>query len=207
MLRRAYHEASGELGMATTARLFVREAAAVGGDDAVERLRVASGSAYPVLDAIARGWLAGERAAAPRVDELAAILADVTSVVFVGVEAEWLDAVVPTLARSRLAMLLPNAFPADRRRLADNLGPAVTVTDLDSFVSRGGRRSALVAFSYGVRDGRAFVLPEWLRATGPDVRTLFRDLVAWDVLPAGLSLYPRWLVEAPATDFTAVARG
>jgi len=44
------------------------------------------------------------------------------------------------------------------------------------------------------------VLPLWLRACGADVRAQFRSLVAWNVLPSPLDLYPRRLVEVDADE-------
>jgi hypothetical protein len=50
------------------------------------------------------------------------------------------------------------------------------------------------------------VLPAWVRATGEDVRTQFRSLLAWNVLQAPMFVYPRWLVEVDAASFTHVFR-
>jgi hypothetical protein len=46
-----------------------------------------------------------------------------------------------------------------------------------------------------------------VRVCGEDVRTQFRSLVAWDVLPHPFFVYPRWLVPAALSTFSAVVRG
>ena len=73
--------------------------------------------------------------------------------------------------------------------------------DLHTFA---GPRSVAMTFAYGVDHGTTYVVPEWLRAMGPDTRPHFRELLAWNVLPFPMRRYPRWLAEAPTATFTGV---
>src|SRR5436305_1814098 len=58
-LDQAFGAVAGELGMATASWLFVRAVARCSGDEGVAVLADRVGGAFTVLDAVARGWLAG----------------------------------------------------------------------------------------------------------------------------------------------------
>lgn len=201
----AFHLAAGELGMASASWLFVKEVADVGGDDAVLRLRDALGRTFPVLDAVAEEWLDGARD--PRTDPTFVLDAcrGATKLVVVGLESAFLDALVPRLGDTALVLVQQSSFDPDWARVLANLGPNALAADLAGFQGHGGRSSVLLTFGYGRRSDAAYVVPEWMRAIGGDVRTQFRSIVLWDVLGRTPYLYPRWLVEAPLDDFSHVA--
>lgn len=200
-LEGAFRLASSELGMCSAAWLFVREAAAVGGERAVEDLRAGLGRAFPVLDAVAGRVLEG--GARPSVDPVAVVAAcaGVERLVVVGLEADHLDALAAALPDVRLSLLRHEHDEVDWARVAANY-PGAALVDLAGFQRESGRRSALVTFVYGALPERAFVHPVWLRAFGADVRTQFRVIVGWDVLGAPPAVYPRWLAETGAQDFS-----
>jgi hypothetical protein len=60
----------------------------------------------------------------------------------------------------------------------------------------------LLTFVYGATESQVFVLPAWLRTTGPDVRMQFRSLLGWRILDVPLEIYPRWLVAADVSTLT-----
>lgn len=202
-LDQAFGAVAGELGMATSAWLFVRAVARCAGDRGVEGLADTAGPEYPVLDAVARGWLEGARE--PVVDAGPALdaIGSATRLVVVGVEAAYLDALVARVNPAvKIATIAHSPFPVDWDRVLDNYGGRVERVDLDTFQHWAGGKSALLTFAYGRQDSRTTVAPLWLRACGADVRAQFRALVAWNVLAAPLQLYPRWLVEVEVESFT-----
>ena len=67
-----------------------------------------------------------------------------------------------------------------------------------------GGRSAFLTFVYGGDRHVVHASPQWLRISGPDVRTLFRSLIAWDVLGGAPEVYPRWFAEVDRTTFSEV---
>lgn len=201
----AFRLAAGELGMASAAWLFVEEAAAVGGDDAVRGLRDTLGRNWPVLDAVCAGWLDGVRPAAPEVGELLALLRGAARLVVVGLEARWLDALVAALPpETRVALVQTSALDTDWARVVANYGGRVTLLRLADFQAWAGPRSVLLTFAYGRSGSQVFVLPSWLRVAGADVRLQFRTLVGWRVLQVPMAVYPRWLVATDADTFTAL---
>lgn len=201
----AFHLAAGELGMASASWLFVKQVAEIGGDEAVVSLRDALGRGFPVLDAVAAEWLEGART--PAVDPSFVLDAcrGATRLVVVGLESAFLDALVPRLGDTVLVLVEQSSFDPDWARVRANLGPDALACDLAGFQRYGGRSSVLLTFGYGRREDAAYVVPEWMRVIGADVRTQFRSIVLWDVLGRTPFLYPRWLVEAPLGDFTHVA--
>lgn len=204
-LEQAFRVACGELGHCSAAWLFVREVAAEGGAATVEALRDGLGRAFPVLDAVARRWLDGVTAPSVEVEPLLAACAGAERVLVVGLEATHLDALVPRLpAGVRIGLVLQGALDADWERVLANFGGRVEGTALGEFQRWAGARSVLVTFGYGVLGGRIHVNPAWVRVSGPDVRTQFRGLVAWDVLGAPMFVYPRWLASVPVEDFSRV---
>jgi len=206
----AFRLAAGELGFCSASWLFARSLAEEGGDEAVRALRDAVGRSYSVLDAVAAQWLAGARApsVAAGAEAVARACAGAARVLVAGIEADHLDALVPLLPGARVALLTESIFAADWERILSNYGGRVEATDLSRFQSLAGRSSAIVAFVYGGQGpDRVNVLPSWLRLLGPDVRTQFRSIVGWDVIDRPLEVYPRYLVEAPASDFTSLVRG
>lgn len=202
-LDQAFGAVAGELGQSTSAWLFVQAVARCAGDRGVEGLAEAAGAEFPVLDAVARGWLSGarERVIDPR--PVLDAIGSATRVVVVGVEATFLDALVARMDPAvKIAMIAHSAFAADWDRVLDNYGGRVERVDLDTFQHWAGGKSALLTFAYGREDSRTAVAPLWLRACGADVRAQFRALVAWNVLQAPLLLYPRWLVEIEVDSLT-----
>lgn len=208
-LDQAFSLAAAELGMASAAWLFAEEVHQGEGVNGIQQLRDALGRRWPVLDAICAAWLAGARA--PRVDatSLLARLEGVTRVVVVGLEARWLDALMVTLPASvRVGLVKHSEFSPDWDRVTANLGGRVELLELADFQGWAGQRSALLSFVYGTGDGAGvFALTAWVRVSGPDVRTQFRDLIGWDVLQVPLSIYPRWLVAVAPGDFTQLEFG
>lgn len=201
----AFLVAAAELGMCSAAWLFVREVAAEGGEALVAELRDELGRSYPILDAVARAWLAGNRS--PQVEPSGVLRAcqGATQLIIVGVEASFLDALLPRLEPAACATLLKHSsFETDWGRVIANHAGRLETADMASFQSLAGRRSALLTFLYGTRGERTWVDPTWLRVMGSDVRMQFRSIIGWDVLGHLSYLYPRWLVEAPLTDFSDV---
>ena len=202
-LDQAFGAVAGELGQSTSAWLFARAVARCAGDGAVGALADAAGAQFPVLDAVARGWVAGMREQNVAPTPALAAIGKATRLVVAGVEASYLDALVARLDPTvKVAMIAHSPFPVDWDRVLDNYGGRVERVDLDTFQHWAGGRSALLTVAYGRQDSRTVVGPLWLRACGADVRAQFRALVAWNVLRAPLLLYPRWLVEVEVDSFT-----
>ena len=202
-LDQAFGAVAGELGQSTSAWIFVRAVARCAGDRGVEQLADTAGARFVVLEAVARGWLAGVRE--PIVDARPALdaIGSATRLVVVGVEAAYLDALVARIDPAvKIAMMTHSPFPVDWDRVLDNYGGRVERVDLDTFQHWAGGKSALLTFAYGRQDALTVVGPLWLRACGADVRAQFRALVAWNVLESPLFLYPRWLVEVEVDTFT-----
>lgn len=205
-LDQAFLMAATELGMCSAARLFVRELAAAGGDGLVAEARDQLGRAFPVLDFVAGRALAGEPE--PPLDPAPVLraLAGIARLLVVGVEADFLDALVPRLAGVEIGLLAETGpAQADLRRVLANYGGRVRAVTLDDFQRWAGRRSALLTFVYGSDGHVAHVQGAWLRVSGPDVRTQFRSLIGWDILGRPLDVYPRWLVETHRDDFSDLA--
>lgn len=203
MLQQAFRIAASELGHASAAWLFVRESAALEGDAGVHALRDNLGRQWPVLDAVCAGWLEGARAPVVQADEVLPTLAGATRVVVVGLESQWLDALVAALPPSTRIGLVQHGDPVTHwPRVVANYGQRVELLQLADFQSWAGPRSVLMTFVYGQSHEQVFVLPSWLRMAGPDVRLQFRALLGWRVLGVPLELYPRWLVAAGSDTFT-----
>jgi hypothetical protein len=205
-LDQAFGAVAGELGQSTSAWLFVRAVARCAGDRGVEALADAAGAQFTVLDAVARGWLAGVREQVVDPRPVLVAIGSATRLVVVGVEATFLDALVARINPAvKIAMIAHSPFPVDWDRVLDNYGGRVERVDLDTFQHWAGGKSALLTFAYGREDTRTVVPPLWLRACGADVRAQFRALVAWNVLESPMLLYPRWLVEVDVDSFTHFA--
>lgn len=203
-LSQSFHLAAGELGMATAAWLFAREVAAEAGDSGVGELRDLLGREFPVVDAVAQQWSEGRRAPSVHVSGVLAACANASQILVVGLETAFLDVLVPALSLPRVHLLAHGELETDWTRVAANYGDRIELCTLSSFQALAGRRSVLLSFAYGGNAHSTFVGSSWLRVAGPDVRTQFRDLVAWDVLGSGLYVYPRWLHPVPRADFTHV---
>lgn len=202
-LDQAFAAVAGELGQVTASRLFVHAVARCSGDDGVTALADRVGPTFPVLDAVARGWVEGTREAAVDVDTVLDAVGKATRVVIVGMESNLVDAFVARVDRSvKLAMVCHSPFTVDWDRVLDNYGGRIERVDLDTFQQWAGAKSALLTFAYGRNGSRTAVAPLWLRACGSDVRAQFRALIAWDALGAPLRLYPRWIVEIDVDSFT-----
>lgn len=201
----AFRLAAAELGMCSAARLFTGELLAAGGRPLLEEAREKLGSDFPVLDLLAEDALDGRPP--PPIDPGPAVdaLRDPAAVLVVGLEAFFLDALVPRIQGVRIGLVLgEGGLEGDVRRIVANFGDRVEEVRLGDVQRWAGKKSALLTFAYGTHGASAYVLPVWLRVGGSDVRTQFRTLVAWDVLGRPTSLYPRWLVEAPVEPFSRV---
>jgi len=199
----AFRLAASELGMASAAWLFVSETAAELGADGVAALRDELGRAWPVLDAVCAGWLGGARAPALDVTAVQPLLQGIRRLVLVGHEALWLDALLPTLAPEVRVGLVQEGDPLTLwPRVLANHGGRVEPLALADFQTWAGPRSVLMSFVYGATASQVFVLPTWLRVTGPDVRLQFRALLGWRILDVPLAIYPRWLVAADEQTLT-----
>jgi hypothetical protein len=201
-LDQAFAVAAGELGMCCAAWLYVERVARDGGDELVHALRDSLGRSYPVLDAIAEKWLQGTRSLSTDPAPVLAACEGAHQIVVIGVEAFFLDALLPRLGRTRCALLTHSSFEVDWARVLANYGGRIEPVDLEHFQAWGGPSSVLLTFAYGGHGESTNVLPSWLRVTGEDVRTQFRSLIAWDVVRAPMFVYPRWLVEVSAATFT-----
>lgn len=203
-LERAFAVAASELGHATAAWLFTREVAGELGPSGVEELREGLGRAFPVLDAVARHWLEGARAASIDPEEVVEVCRGAARVLIVGVETAPLDLLVAALRGTRIGLVQHGGQDVDWSRVLGNWSGAVEGTDLSDFQRWAGARSVLLTFSYGGTSEAVNVSPTWLRVHGPDVRSSFRALVAWDVLGGPMFVYPRWLAATPRDDFSHV---
>jgi hypothetical protein len=201
----AFLLAASELGMASAAHLFVREIAASGGDELVRAAVDELGREFPVLGCVATRWLAGARGPEPVAEGVLAAVGGLSRLLIVGLETTWLDVLLPGCRGLEVGILAGDMGPAAdfRRVLANYEGLAVAVP-LAELHRWSGRRSGLLCFVYG-SDGHVVHVPgAWLRVSGPDVRTQFAALVGWNILGGAMELYPRWLAETAAADFSAV---
>lgn len=203
-LAHAFRAAAGELGHADAAGIFAAAIDAEHGSDGVAAFRDALGREFPVADAVAGRWLSGWRPQPPDPAPVAALLRGIRRLAVVGLEAEHLDALLDALDGVRVGLLTWNALPADWERVIANGGGRAEAVDLDSIFGWAGPDAAILCFAYGDGQQSLFVPPAWLRLNGPDVRTQFRALIAWNVLPAPFGVYPRWFHEVPRADFTGV---
>ena len=205
--QQAFRLAASELGMASAAWLFVQETAAMGtvqeGTVAVAALRDTMGRAWPVLDAVCAGWLAGVRAPRGEVNAVLPQVSGAPRLVLVGYESAWVDALLAVLpAQVRVGLVLAGDPLADWERVLANHSGRVEGLSLENFQAWAGPRSVLLTFVYGAAASQIFVLPTWLRTAGPDVRLQFRSLLGWRILDVPMEIYPRWLVAADAQTLT-----
>ncbi|MBK6852365.1 MAG: hypothetical protein IPG93_12230 [Burkholderiales bacterium] len=201
--QQAFRLAASELGMATAAWLFVQESAAISGPPAVAELRDAMGRAWPVLDAVCAGWLAGGPARDVDVDAVLPQLEGISRLVLVGYEAAWVDSLLAKLpAHVRVGLMQVGDPMTHWARLLSNHGGRVEALSLADFQAWAGPRSVMLTFVYGASERQVFVLPSWLRAAGADVRLQFRSLLGWRILDVPLEVYPRWLVAADVQTLT-----
>lgn len=198
----AFAVCAAELGMFSASRVFLRELAREGGGRARE-VADALSARYPVLDAMAARALARGEVAALEPEPVVRALRGHRRIVFVGIEADCLEALLPRLGREQRVALVPDiALEIDVGRVRANLPGDLELLDLGTFQRWAGRTSALVTTVYGADGFRATVCQAWLRAHGPDVRTRFRSIVGWNVLGPKMNAYPLWLADTDAADFT-----
>lgn len=200
-LEDAFGAAAGELGHVSASWLYVREVQAES-PQGVAALRDALGRAFPVLDAVAAQAESGRTGAAVDLAPVRAALQGVRRLVVVGLEADFLDPLVAGLEGVELGLLAHGSLAADYDRVLANFRGRMARVELPRVQAWAGPRSALLCFSYGTGAGLTHVPPEWLRVAGPDTRTHFRTLVAWDALQGPLHVYPRWLEQVEAASFT-----
>lgn len=205
-VEQAFGVAAAELGLCTAAWLFVRELAQAGGPLLVQKLRDSLGRTFPVLDAVAAQWLDGS--SIPVIDPQAVVAACAGSktVLVVGFEADFFDALLAQLAGVQFRLLRYSPFGVvDWERILANYDERVDLTDLSDFQRWAGTRSVVLTFLYGAGDHSAHASPAWLRLVGEDVRAQFHSFIGWDVLRQPMYVYPRWLVEVPRSDFSVLA--
>jgi len=201
-LEQSFRLAASELGMCDAAWRFASDVEAVGGEALLRAARDAHGRTFPVLDAVFAKKLAGGLGSVDP-GPVAAACAELKRLVVVGLEARWLDALLAALpARLEVGLLPSSALPGDTARMMSNLPERVSLVGLDRFQRFAGPRSGLLTFVYGASASSAFVLPEWVRVQGPDVRAQFRSFIGWNLLGAPPEAYPRWLIEVPRESFT-----
>jgi hypothetical protein len=204
-LSQAFRTAAGELGHAGAAEIFVREIAAERGDQGVAAFRDAMGREFPVADALAERWLGGWRPGELATASLLRHLQGVRRLAVVGLESRHLDVLVDALPDLEIALLTWSALPADWDRVIANCDGRVQAVDLDGIFGWAGPNSAILCFVYGASDsGSVYAPPGWLRLNGPDMRSQFRALIGWNVLPVPFTVYPRWFNEVQVGDFTAL---
>jgi hypothetical protein len=201
---RSFHLAASELGMCSAAWLFIETLGRHGGQAAVAALNAQLGDTYPVLGQVTDMALDGRAFEPPDPTPLLDVLGDATTVLVVGLEARWLDVLVPRLRPRRVVLLAEGLPQTDWQRVGANLGDAVELAELGSFQRHAGARSALLTFVYGVTAHRVHVVPSWLRVMGADTSTQFRTIVGWDVLREPMDRYPRFLADSSPEDFMAV---
>lgn len=203
-LDQAFRVAAAELGMCTAGWLFADALEADRGPVGLQQARDALGRTFPVFDAVLAGRLDG--AQHPAVD--AAVCAEacrgLKRLTVVGYEARFVDALLPLLPGVDVALLAHSSFDPDWDRLLSNYGGRVGRVSLDEYQRRAGPHAGLLTFVYGGTGGAGYVVPEWLRVSGEDVRLQFRSFVGWEVLGRGFYVYPRWLVEVGLDAFTTV---
>jgi hypothetical protein len=199
----AFELASAELGFAAASWLFVEQVGAMSGRSAVVSLREELGGSFSVLDFVASRWLEGERRQPVDASAMRRALSGIRRVLVVGLEASHLDALASVLDPTiRLGLLTYRLQRVDWDRVIANYGGRIEPVDLAEFQGWGGARSAIVTFVYGAHGDRMNVLSAFLRVSGPDVRTQFRDMIGWDVLGGTPDVYPRYLVETLTSDLT-----
>lgn len=204
-LEQSFSVAAAELGFCSAAWLFARELATAGGDDLVRALRDELGRTFPVLDAVSAQWLDGLRAPVIETSQVLAACTGATTLLIVGIEADFLDALLPVRGERRVVLLrYSNLGDVDWERVLANYAGRLDSTDLASFQRWAGTRTSVLTPVYGTDAHSAHVQPAWLRLIGEDVRTQFRSFIGWDVLRHPMTVYPRWLVEVPRADFTVI---
>lgn len=202
-LDQAFSLAAAELGMASAAWLFSDEVVAQDGAAGLQSLRDELGRRWPVVDAICAARAAGRSQPPVSTTSLLTALEGLTRVLIVGHEARWLDPLLAALPPTvRVGLLRWSELNPDWERLRSNFGGRLELVSLNDFQQWAGTRSAMLTFVYGAEPAGPFALASWVRVSGPDVRTQFRELIGWEVLGVPLSVYPRWLVAMSASDFT-----
>ncbi|WP_437595750.1 hypothetical protein WMF28_24550 [Sorangium sp. So ce590] len=204
-LGQAFRMVAAELGMRSAARLFLRELMGAGGAPLVGEARDQLGREFPVLDFVAEQWLSGGAEAPLDPAGVLDALRGVNRLLVVGLEADGLDALVPRLSGVEAGLVTDaGGLDPDFRRVLANYDGLMEPVGLSELHRWAGRRSALLTFVYGTDGHAAHVSPSWLRVSGPDVRTQFRSLIGWDILGRPMTVYPRWMVETSAGDFSCL---
>lgn len=201
-LAQSFAAAAGELGQVSASRLFIRTCVAHGGTAAVADLKNQAGAAFPILDTAAQDYLHTGQLRPLATDHAIGLLSHLATVVVVGFESEPLDLLVPALPKQRFFALTHTALPGDWERMLANYRGRVQAVDLDGILDQAGPDSALLCFVTGGQGRTVYVPSAWLRVHGPDTRTVFSRLVAWNLLPHPFDRYPRWQAEVPSNDFT-----
>jgi len=203
-LVQAFEVAMGELGFASAAWLFVLEVAAHGGGALVRELRDAHGRTFPVLDAVASAWLQGQHGPTIEVEPVLSACAGVKRLLVVGLEADFLDVLLPRLAGTEIGLLRYSLVEVDWDRVQANYHGRAALIDMVNFQDFSGKNGAILTFLYSHSQHITHVRPSWLRLIGTDVRAQFRNIIGWDVLRRPLEVYPLWLVETMTHDFSDI---
>lgn len=202
-LEDSFAATAGELGQVTASWLYL-DAVLEGWPGGATALREALGRSFPVADAVCALAEQGRKKPVISVAAVSSALEGCDEVVLIGYEADFVDALLAALPGRRFALLAQSSFEVDFQRVTANHQGRLVALDFPRFQSWAGARSALLTFLYGTSESTTHVVPEWLRATGSDVRTQFRSLVGWEVLQAPLHVYPRWLEQVELSGFTHV---
>jgi len=201
-LVQSFAAAAGELGQVSASRLFIRTCVRHGGTEAVADLRRQAGATFPILDTAAQDYVETGRLRPLDANHAIDLLSRLSTVVVVGFESEPLDLLVTALPRQRIIALTHAALPGDWERMLANYHGRVQAVDLDGILDHAGPDSALLCFVTGGHGHSVYVPSAWLRVHGPDTRTVFARLIAWNLLPLPFERYPRWQAEVPCSDFT-----
>ncbi|MFO0562247.1 MAG: hypothetical protein U0269_29800 [Polyangiales bacterium] len=204
-VRESFVVAAQELGMFSASALFLREVASRGGSPAIDALRSAIGTEFPVFDAMAERWNA--RSGLLAVDAALRALRGASRVLVAGFDADPLDALVDGLPSAVRVGLVADVgeLCGDLSRTLANYDGRVERVELSAMPLWAGRKSALLAFVYGIDEHEtAYTSLAWLRTQGPDVRTQFRSLIGWNLLGAAPSIHPRWVVASSVDEFSEI---
>lgn len=202
---RTFIVAAAERGFASAARFLVRDTAQSLGREGVEALRRELGRRFPMLDAAAAHWLDGEPAPRPDGAAVREAVEDLDSLLVVGVEADPLNALGPLRDGLRTGILAHRSVgPVEVERLVANLPNTWEFVFLNDVHLWARGRVGVLTFAYGSADGALQVCPEYARVVRDDTRRRFHTRIAWDLLPASLAAFPRWLTQVPRQSFTHV---
>lgn len=203
-LQQEFEVAMSERGFASAAWLFVRKVAAYGGVPLVHELRDVYGRAFPVLDAVAAAWLAGQCGPTVQVGPIMAACRGIKRLLVVGLETDYLDILLPQLVGIEVGILRFGLLELDWERVQAHYDGRASIIDMVTFQDFAGPQGAILTFLYGHGEQVTHVRPSWLRLIAADVLAQFHTLVGWDVLCRPLAVDAFWLVETTTRDFSEI---